>query len=84
MTLFKRSLAHPRTSPPPPTLYISPQVTSHLLPTSQVTLFKRSLELVQRTPAATAAVDFWQQRQQGCFFYYYDNGKAAVREGCRM
>ena len=48
-------------------------------PFREVTLFKRSLELVTPTNEAQSAVAFWQQRQEGCFFYYYDNGKAAVR-----
>lgn len=48
-------------------------------PFRHVTLFKRSLEVVQRTAEAQAAVGFWQTRQAGSFFYYYDNGKAAVR-----
>ena len=48
-------------------------------PFREVTLFKRSLEVVERSDRAAAAVDFWQTRQEGSFFYYYDNGKAAVR-----
>lgn len=48
-------------------------------PFREVTLFKRSLELVDPTPDAKEAVAFWQARQEGSFFYYYDNGKAAVR-----
>ena len=45
----------------------------------EVTLFKRSLELVEHTAEAGSAVDLWQSRQSGFYFYYYDNGKAAVR-----
>lgn len=48
-------------------------------PFREVRLFKRSLEVVQPTADAHVAVGFWQERQQGSFFYYYDNGKAAVR-----
>lgn len=48
-------------------------------PFREVTLFKRCLEAVEPTAEARAAVDFWQARQEGAFFYYYDNGKAAVR-----
>lgn len=48
-------------------------------PFKEVSLFKRSLELVKHTQEAQIAVDFWQCRQDGMFFYYYDNGKAAVR-----
>mmetsp|Transcript_8652 Transcript_8652/g.25600 ORF Transcript_8652/g.25600 Transcript_8652/m.25600 type:complete len:396 (+) Transcript_8652:17-1204(+) len=48
-------------------------------PFREVTLFKRSLEFVEPTDAAQEAVGLWQQRHHGCFFYYYDNGKAAVR-----
>ena len=48
-------------------------------PFREVTLFKRCLELIQPTEKATFAVNFWHDRQEGSFFYYYDNGKAAVR-----
>lgn len=48
-------------------------------PFKEVTLFKRCYELIPRTDAACAAVDLWQARHRGCFFYYYDNGKACVR-----
>ena len=48
-------------------------------PFREVSLFKRSLEVVPRTERAQAALGIWQARQEGSFFYYYDNGKAAVR-----
>ena len=35
--------------------------------------------MVERSAEAQEAVAFWQERQAGCFFFYYDNGKAAVR-----
>ena len=44
-----------------------------------MTLFKRFIELLPKSEAASAAVGLWQDRHHGCFFYYYDNGKAAVR-----
>ena len=48
-------------------------------PFKEVSLFKRSLELVERSVEASMAVDFWQRRQEDMYFFYYDNGKAAVR-----
>ncbi|KAL1503227.1 hypothetical protein AB1Y20_011283 [Prymnesium parvum] len=48
-------------------------------PFAEVTLFKRSLDLVEPTARARRAVALWQARHEGSFFYYYDNGKAAVR-----
>lgn len=48
-------------------------------PFREVSLFKRSLEVIARTAEAREAVDFWAARQSGSFFYYYDNGKAAAR-----
>ena len=48
-------------------------------PFRDVTLFKRCLELIDPTDKAAVSVNFWQERQEGSFFYYYDNGKAAVR-----
>ena len=56
-----------------------PETLGIIDPFREVTLFKRCLELVEPTPKAQAAVGFWQERQEGCYFYYYDNGKAAVR-----
>ena len=56
-----------------------PEATSVVDPFREVTLFKRCLELVERSDAARRAVDLWQSRHEGCYFYYYDNGKAAVR-----
>ena len=44
-----------------------------------VTLFKRCLETIEPSADAQVALDAWQARQEGSFFYYYDNGKAAVR-----
>ena len=51
----------------------------HLDPFREVSLFKCSLDSVQPTAEARGAVGFWQARQAGSFFYYYDNGKSAVR-----
>lgn len=48
-------------------------------PFRDVTLFKRSLEIVEHTPEAVEAVGMWQHRVADSFFYYYDNGKAAAR-----
>jgi hypothetical protein len=48
-------------------------------PFREVSLFKRSLDDVPYSKEAETAVAFWQARQEGSFFYYYDNGKAAVR-----
>ena len=56
-----------------------PEALGIVDPFQEVTLFKRCLELVKPTSKARAAVGLWQDRHEGCYFYYYDNGKAAVR-----
>ena len=48
-------------------------------PFKEVSLFKRNFDTLPSTADCQAAVRFWQDRQAGSFFYYYDNGKAAVR-----
>lgn len=50
-------------------------------PFGELSLFKRCIEAVKRTPASIEAVNVWLARSPdgGSYFYYYDNGKAAVR-----
>ena len=56
-----------------------PEASDIVDPFVEVTLFKRSLDVVERTDAAREAVGLWDERLAGSYFFYYDNGKAAVR-----
>ena len=56
-----------------------PEASGIVDPFVEVTLFKRSLDVVERTDAAREAVGLWDERLAGSYFFYYDNGKAAVR-----
>ena len=56
-----------------------PEAADIVDPFVEVTLFKRSLDVVERTDAAREAVGLWDGRLAGSYFFYYDNGKAAVR-----